>query len=126
MSQDDELSKFVERYRAALGDGPRALAELYAEPCVSAQAGTVRVHPTRADIEQRAAQIDAGYRTRGFTHADLLTMSLQRLSADSALAIVRWAYKGACEELLWTTTCSYEFYRYEGAWKIVVETVHDA
>jgi hypothetical protein len=122
---EEELTTFVEGYRAALSQGPRVLAALYAEPCVTAQKGIVRVHATREEIERRADDLHAGYRTRGVTHGDVRSVEVRRLGADSALAVVRWAFMGACDELLWTTTCSYELYRYGGAWKIVVETVHE-
>ena len=126
MSQDRELTAFVEDYRIALSQGTRVLAALYAEPCVTAQQGVVCVHSTREEIEQRLDELHAGYRMRGFAHGEIRSVDVQQLGADSALAVVRWASMGACDELLWTTTCSYELYRYAGAWKIVVETVHEA
>ena len=45
---------------------------------------------------------------------------------NSALATVQWAYKGACEEMLWKTTFSYNLYRRDGVWKILVQTMHDS
>ena len=116
----------MEAYRDAFSAGPRAIAEFYSEPCVTARMGVVRVNPTRSDTERLFVEIDAGYRTRGFTHGDIFTIDVQRLGSNSALATVQWAYKGACEELLWKTAFSYNLYRRDGVWKILVQTMHDS
>jgi hypothetical protein len=116
----------MEAYRDAVSAGPRAIAEFYSEPCVTARMGVVRVNPTRSDTERLFVEIDAGYRTRGFTHGDIFTIDVQRLGSNSALATVQWAYKGACEELLWKTAFSYNLYRRDGVWKILVQTLHDS
>ena len=122
----EEVTKFIEAYRDAFSHGPKAIADFYAEPCVTARSGVVRVNPTRHDTEMLFAEVDATYRTRGFTHGDILTIDVQPLGANSALATVQWAYKGACEELLWKTTCSYNLYRRDGIWVILVQTLHDS
>jgi hypothetical protein len=85
----------------------------------------VRVNPTRSDTERLFDDVEATYRARGFTHGDVLSLDVQPLGANSALATVQWAYRGACEELLWKTTFSYNLYRHDGAWKILVQTMHD-
>jgi hypothetical protein len=121
----DEVTKFIEAYRDAFGHGPRAVAEFYSEPCVTARMAVVRVNPTRSDTERLFAEVDASYRERGFTHGDILSMHVQPLGSNSVLATVQWAYKGACDELLWKTTFSYNLYRLDGVWKILVQTMHD-
>jgi len=122
----DEVTKFIEAYRDSFGRGPSAIAEFYSEPCVTAGTGVARVNPTRNDTELLFAEEDATYRARGFTHGDILTMDVQPLGSNSALATVQWAYKGACEEMLWKTTFSYNLYRRDGVWKILVQTMHDS
>jgi hypothetical protein len=122
----EEVTKFVEAYRDSLGRGPGAIAEFYSEPCVTAGMGVVRVHPTRSDTELLFAEEDARYRARGFTHGNILTMDVQPLGSNSALATVQWAYKGACEEMLGKATFSYNLYRRDGVWKILVQTMHDS
>ena len=119
-----EVTKFIEAYRDSFSQGPRAIAEFYSEPCVTARMGVVRVNATRNDTELFYAEVDAGYRARGFTHGDILAIDVQPLGSNSALATVQWAYKGACEELLWKTTFSYNLYRLDGVWKILVQTMH--
>jgi hypothetical protein len=121
----DEVKRFIEAYGDAFPRGPRAIAEFYAEPCVTARMGIVRVSPTRGDTERLFDDVDATYRARGFTHGDVLSLDVQPLGANSALATVQWAYRGACEELLWKTTFSYNLYRHDGVWKILVQTMHD-
>ena|ERR1700752_2250224 len=120
-----EVTKFIEAYRDSFSQGPSAIAEFYSEPCVTARMGVVRVNATRSDIAGLYAEVDAEYRARGFTHGNILTMDVQPLGANSALATVQWGYMGACEELLWKTTFSYNLYRRDGVWKILVQTMHD-
>jgi hypothetical protein len=122
----EEVTKFIEAYRDSFRHGPRAVAEFYSEPCVTARMGVVRVNPTRLDTERLLAEVDARDRARGVTHGDILTMDVQPLGSNSALATVHWAYKGACEELLGKTAVSYNLYRPDGVWKILVETMHDS
>src|SRR5688572_20778699 len=102
----EEVKSFIEGYRDAFSQGPHAIAAFYAEPCIIARMGVVRVNPTRSDTELLFDGVDVAYRARGFTHGEIITMDVQPLGANSALATVQWAYKGACEELLWKTTFS--------------------
>ena len=122
----EDVTKFIEAYRDAFNRGPRAIAEFYSEPCVTARMGVVRVSSTRKDTEALFTDVDATDRTRGFTHGEILGIDVELLGANSALATVQWAYMGACEELLWKATFSYNLYRRDGAWKILVQTMHDA
>lgn len=122
----EDVTKFIEAYRDAFGRGPRAIAEFYSEPCVTVRMGVVRVNSTRNDTETLFTEVDTTYRARGFTHGEILGIDVELLGANSALATVQWAYMGACEELLWKTTFSYNLYRRDGAWKILVQTMHDS
>ena len=122
----DEVTKFIEAYRDSFSHGPSAIAEFYSEPCATARMGVVQVNLTHADTELLFIEVDSGYRARGFTHGDILTMDVHPLGSNSALATVQWAYKGACEEMLWKTTFSYNLYRRDGVWKILVQTMHDS
>jgi hypothetical protein len=122
----EEMTKFIEAYGAALSYGPSAAIEFYSEPCLTVVMGVARMHPTRKDMELVLADVDATDRTRGFTRADLVTVDVQPLGASCALATVQWAFKGACDELLWTATVSYNLYRCDGAWKILAQTTHDS
>ena len=126
MAIREEVTKFIEAYGAALSYGPSATIEFYSEPCLTVEMGVARMHPTRKDMELVLGDVDARDRTRGFTRADLVTVDVQPLGSNSALATVRWASKGACEEMLGTATVSYNLYRCEGAWKILVQTMHDS
>jgi hypothetical protein len=121
-----EVTKFIEAYRDSFSHGPSAIAEFYSEPCVTARMGVVRVNLTHADTELLFIEVDSGYRARGFTHGDILSVDVHPLGSNSALATVQWAYKGACEEMLWKTTFSYNLYRRDGVWKILVQTMHDS
>jgi hypothetical protein len=122
----EDVTKFIEAYRDSFSHGPSAIAEFYSEPCVTAGMGVGRVNPTRSDTELLFVEEDARYRARGFTHSDILAIDVQPLGSNSALATVQWAYKGACEEMLWKATLSYNLYRRDGVWKILVQTMHDS
>jgi NTF2-like protein (DUF6841) len=122
----EAVTKFIEAYRDSFGRGPGAIAGFYSDPCVTVEMGVVRVNPTRTHTELLFAEVDAKYRARGFTHSDILTVNVQPLGSSGALATVQWGYKGACDELLWKTTFSYNLYRRDGVWKILVQTMHDS
>jgi len=122
----EDVAKLIEAYGDAFGRGPSAIAEFYAEPCVTARAGVARVHATRKDVESLFAEVEETYRARGFTHGDVLSLQVEPLGSNSALATVQWAYRGACEELLWKSTFSYNLYRLDGRWKILIQTMHDS
>ena len=126
MAVREEVTKFIEAYGAALSSGPSAAIEFYAEPCLTVAMGMARMHATRNDMEIVLGDVDARDRTRGFTRADLVTVDVQPLGSSSALATVQWAFKGACDELLWTAAVSYNLCRCDGAWKILVQTMHDS
>ena len=121
----EDITKFIEAYRDSVSHGPRALTAFYAEPCVTASTAAVRVSPASDDTALVLAEVHAANRARGFTHVELRAVDIHPLGSSSALATVRWAYKGACDELLWTTTISYNLYRRDGVWKILVQTIHD-
>jgi hypothetical protein len=122
----EELTRFIEAYRDSFSHGPSAIAQFYAEPCVTARMDMVGVSPTRNDTERLFAEVDANYRARGFTHGDILGMDIRPLGSSSALVTVQWSYRGACDELLWKTTFSYNLYRRDGIWQILVQTMHDS
>ena len=122
----EDVAKLIEAYGDACGRGPSAIAEFYAEPCVTARAGVARVHATRKDVESLFGEVEETYRARGFTHGDVLSLQVEPLGSNSALATVQWAYRGACEELLWKSTFSYNLYRLDGRWKILIQTMHDS
>jgi hypothetical protein len=122
----DEITKLIHAYGDAFRLGPSAIAEFYWEPCVTVRMGVVRVNQTREDTERLFAEVDASYRARGFTYGEPLAIDVQPLGANSVLATVQWAYNGACAELLWKTTFSYNLHRRDGAWKILVQTMHDS
>jgi hypothetical protein len=126
MTMREEVKKFIEAYRDSFSHGPSSIAEFYSEPCITARMGIVRVNPVRRDTELLFAEVDEKYRARGFTHGDIVTMDIHPLGSNSALATVQWAYKGAGGETLWETTFSYNLYWRDGAWKILVQTMHDS
>lgn len=122
----DEVKPLIEAYRDSFNEGPAAIAKFYSEPCVTARMGVVRVNRTLKDIQLLFAEIDERYRAKGFTHADILSLDSRPLGSNSVLATVHWAYKGARGNTLWETTFSYNLYRRDGVWKILVLTMHDA
>jgi hypothetical protein len=41
------------------------------------------------------------------------------------LATVRWTYRNASGYALWSITFTYNLYKYDSEWKILVHTMHD-
>jgi hypothetical protein len=120
-----ELKTLFDAYRDSFPKGAAAVAAFYSEPCVTLRSGVARVHLSNADITALLTDVDKQYRDRGYTHADSVSFACTSLGASSALATVRWAYKGPDEQTIWETTFSYNVHRRDGAWKILVQTMHD-
>jgi hypothetical protein len=98
-----DLKAFFDAYRDSFPKGAAAVAAFYNEPCVTVRSGVVRIHPSNADIATLFAEVDKQYRDRGYTHADCASFDCRTLGANSALATVRWAYKGPDEQTIWET-----------------------
>ena len=122
----DELKRFFDAYKASFSQGPTQIAAFYSEPCVTARMGVVRVNPTLKETEALFAEVDRQYRAKGFARGEYLLEDLRPLGANSAMATVRWAYKSAAGDTLWVMTFSYNLYKRDGAWKILVQTMHDS
>jgi hypothetical protein len=122
----EDVKRFIEGYRDSFSRGPHAIAEFYSEPCLTARMGVVRINATRKETELLFADVDAKYRAKGFTHGAILALDIEPLGSNSVLATVRWAYKGVLEQTLWETTFSYNLYRGEDGWKILLQTMHDS
>ena len=105
--------------------GPATIASFYAEPCVTARAGVVRVNASHADTTALFTEVDKQYRARGFTQADYVILHKHGLGANSVMATIRWTYKDATGAAIWETTFSYNLYRRSGSWKILLQTMHD-
>jgi hypothetical protein len=119
------LRAFFEAYGDSFTKGPAAIAAFYAEPCITARAGSVRFSPTRKDTEIFFATVDANYRERGCRQGAILFIIEQSLGANSAIATIQWAYKDAAGRTLWESTFSYNLYKLGAGWKILLQTMHD-
>jgi hypothetical protein len=119
------LRAFFEAYGDSFTQGPAAIAAFYAEPCITARAGSVRLNATRQDSEAFFAGVDKTYRERGFRQGAILFLIEQSLGANSAIATIQWAYRDAAGKTLWESTFSYNVYRLGGGWKILLQTMHD-
>jgi len=120
-----EVRSFFDAYGDSFTKAPAAIAAFFAEPCITARAGEVRLHPTRKDSEAFFAAIAANLRERGFRQGAILFLIEQSLGANSAIATIQWAYKDADGGTLWESTFSYNLYKLGGEWKILLQTMHD-
>jgi len=120
-----DLNPFFDAYRDSFVHGAEAIAAFYAEPCITARAGVVRVNPSHDATTAIFREVDKQYRARGFTHGDYVLMESQNVGANSAFATLRWSYKDAAGNTLWETTFSYNLYRQANGWKILLQTMHD-
>ncbi len=116
---------FLDAYRDSFAQGPSAIAAFYAEPCVTARMGTVRINASRSNTAALFSDVDRQYRDRGFTHADYDLLDARDLGTNAALATARWSYKNADGQVIWQTTFTYNLYKREEGWKILLQTMHD-
>ena len=120
-----DLRAFFDAYGESFTKGAAAIAAFYAEPCMTARAGSVRLNATRRDTETFFAGVDASYRERGFRQGAIVFLIEQSLGANSAIATIQWAYQDAGGGTLWESTFSYNVYKLDGGWKILLQTMHD-
>jgi hypothetical protein len=120
-----EMTAFFDAYAKSFEQEPAAIAAFYSEPCVTARGGVVRVNSSQRDTIAFFTEVIKQYRSRGFTHGNYLSLDWQHLGANSILATLRWAYKDTAGKTIWETTFSYNLYQREGAWKILLQTMHD-
>jgi ketosteroid isomerase-like protein len=120
-----DAKPFFDAYRDSFSSGPAAVASFYAEPCVTARGGAVRVNATHADTTAIMTAVDQQYRDRGFNHGAYELVEAHGAGANAAIATVRWSYKNVGGHTLWQTTFTYNLYRGTDGWKILVQTMHD-
>jgi vanillate O-demethylase monooxygenase subunit len=120
-----ELEALFGAYRDAFIERAASAAAFYSEPCVTARAGVVRVHPAQADLAAFFTEVDTRYRQRGYTRFDNVTFAWQGLGANSVLVTIHWVYKDREGSPIWETTFSYNLFKCEGTWKILMQTMHD-
>jgi hypothetical protein len=89
-----ELKAFFEAYNESFTRDAATIARFYHEPCVNARTGVVRLNPNRSDTERFFSLVLGGYRAKGFTHGNIIHMATRTLGRNSALATVRWAFRG--------------------------------
>jgi len=122
----DELRKFFDAYNASFQEGPSAIAEFFYEPCITARMAVPCLNATRKDTEQFFAATLENYRARRVSYADITSIDAQPLGANSVLATLRWACKDTSGKTLWEQAFSYNLYKSNGAWKILLLTLHDS
>jgi NTF2-like protein (DUF6841) len=116
---------FLDAYRDSFAKGPAAIASFYAEPCVTARMGSVRINISQSDTAALFSEVDKQYRARGYTHADYDLSDVRNLGVNAALVTARWSYKGADRQVIWRATFTYNLYKREEGWKILLQTMHD-
>jgi hypothetical protein len=123
-----DLRKWFDKYNAAfyVPKAPEAVAALYHEPCINARMGAVRLNRTRQDTADFFQQVIAKYRAQGWHAAEMVSMETRTLGTNSAQATIRWAYKNAENQTLWEWTFTYNLYKANGEWKILLQTLHDS
>jgi hypothetical protein len=120
----EPLSAFFSRYLAAFSN-PAQIAAFYNEPFIAARGGKIRLSQTRKDTEALFNEILESYRAKGFDGGKLLAIDAAELGINAGRATVRWAYQDRAGRTLWESTFSYNLYSVNGAWKIILQTMHD-
>lgn len=121
-----DIKSLFEAYGNEFAKRPAIAATFYAEPCITARAGVVRLHASHADLAALFVELDKQYRDRGYTHTNYVSFDWQSFGANGGLATLRWAYKDPQERAIWHSTYAYNLYKRDGAWKILMQTMHDA
>ncbi len=122
----DEIRQFFNAYNASFEKGPEAIAEFYSAPCITARMGVPNLNVTREDTARFFGPVLEKYRARGWAYGEILNLEHHPLGVNSTLATVRWAYKDKAGNTMWEWTFSYNLYKREGSWKILLQTMHDS
>jgi hypothetical protein len=121
-----DMREFFEAYGASFLVGPSAIAEFYHEPCITARMGATHLNVTRRDTEEFFAKALDIYRSKGFADGAMLSLDSSPIGSNSAIATIRWQYTDTAGKSLWEWTFSYNLYKSNGEWKILLQTMHDA
>ena len=122
----NEIRRFFDDYNAAFETTPAAIAEFYSAPCITARMGATTLNTTRQDTANFFASVLEKYRGMGFTRGEIVKLESWPLGVNSCIATVRWAYQDDGGKTLWEWTFSYNLYRSDGVWRILLQTMHDA
>jgi hypothetical protein len=122
----DDVRQFFESYGASFLIGPSAVAEFYHEPCITARMGATHLNVTRRNTEEFFVKALEAYRSKGFADGAMLSLDSRAIGSNSAIATVRWVYKDTAGKPLWEWTFTYNLYRSDGQWRILLQTMHDA
>lgn len=123
---DDEIRRFFDAYNASFLEGPEAVAQFYSAPGITARMGVPNLNVTRQDTINFFGPVLERYRSRGWAYGEILNLEHRALGINSILATVRWAYKDKGGNTLWEWTFSYNLYKRDGEWKILLQTMHDS
>lgn len=123
---DDEVRRFFDAYNASFPQGAEAVAQFYSAPCITARMGQPNLNLTRQDTISFFGPVLERYRGRGWAYGEILDLEHRALGVNSILATVRWAYKDKGGNTLWEWTFSYNLYKRDGEWKILLQTMHDS
>ena len=120
------LRDFFDAYDGAFRETAKSIAQFYFEPCITARMGVPRLNATRTDTESFFGQVLEKYRAQGFDHGQILNLESQSLGANSVLATIRWSFKDKGDKTLWEGTFSYNLYKRDERWQILLQTMHDS
>ncbi len=121
----NEIRRFFDDYNAAFQTTPAAIAEFYSAPCITARMGAATLNTTRQDTAAFFASVLEKYRGMGFTRGEIVKLESLPLGVNSCIATVHWAYQDDARQTLAESTFSYNLYKIEGDWKILLQTKHD-
>lgn len=122
----DDVREFFEAYGESFRNGPSAIAEFYHEPCITARMGATRLNLSRRDTEEFFVKVLETYRSKGWADGAMLSLDSHPIGSNGIIATVRWKYTDTAGKSLWEWTFSYNLYKSDGEWKILLQTMHDA
>jgi hypothetical protein len=122
---NQELIDFFDAYTISFGETPASIATFYSEPCITARGGNVRANGSSAETIEFFGAVLAQYRSRGLKGGDYDVLDVRSLGSNSVIATLHWRYRNGEGDVLWQSIFSYNLYKRDGAWKILLQTMHD-
>jgi hypothetical protein len=125
--REEELRALMDSYcdawnREDLG----AIVDAYHAPSFTYKYGALHSFP---DLESRR-DYSIGFigenRREGPAAWEILSFAVTNLGTNSSLVTVRWVFRRPDGSDVWDFVDSYNLCRFEGRWKFLVRTLHDA
>ena len=101
------------------------LAQFYFAPTLMVKNGSVVTLATSSDVLTHLQTLIASYREHGYRKGNLVGLDVQAMGHWGALVTVHWIIDHVNGSILRDFKTSYNLFKLNDAWKILVTTNHD-